>query len=101
MRLPRRLPLALLAALAAACGGGSSPPPPPPPLCALPTPQPSALPSTQVLQLGSHAVGQTVTFPVPAGTGSVTILQQGTQPQVAPTITYQGQLLQNTVVPWT
>ncbi len=103
MRLARLplLPVALLAAASAACGGGSSPPPPPPPLCSLPTPQPSALPAAQVIELGSHAVGSTVTFSVPPGTGSVTILQQGTQPQVAPTITYKGQLLQNTVVPWT
>jgi hypothetical protein len=54
-----------------------------------------------VVHLGSHPVGSTVTFNVPSGTGSVTILQQGTEPQVAPTITYKGQLLQNTVVPWT
>jgi len=37
----------------------------PPPACTLETPQPSALPATQVLQLGVHEVGETVAFTVP------------------------------------
>src|SRR5512137_2948703 len=47
--------------------------------CLLNTPQPSALPVAQVVALGTRRVGETVTFPVPAGTGSVTILQQGVE----------------------
>jgi hypothetical protein len=73
----------------------------PPPACTLETPQPSALPSARVLQLGVHTVGETVTFTVPATTGSVTILQQGTEPLAAQSVTYQGSLLANTVVPLT
>ena len=69
--------------------------------CTLPTPQASALPAARVLQLGVHAVGETVTFVVPAGTGSVTILQQGTEPLAAPSVTNLGTLLPNTVVPAT
>ncbi len=71
------------------------------PLCLLNTPQPSALPAAQVLALGTHAVGETVTFPVPASTGSVTILQQGTEQLAARTVTWNGTLLDNTVVPLT
>ncbi len=69
--------------------------------CTLPTPQASALPAARVLQLGVHAVGETVTFAVPAGTGSVTILQQGTEPLAAPSVTNLGTLVPNTVVPAT
>ena len=73
----------------------------PPPACTLETPQPSALPATQVIQLGAHTVGETVTFTVPATTGSVTILQQGTEPLAPESVTYQGSLVANTVVPLT
>ena len=73
----------------------------PPPACTLETPQSSALPSAQVRQLGVHTVGETVTFTVPAGTGSVTIVQQGTEPLAPESVTYQGSLVANTVVPST
>jgi hypothetical protein len=73
----------------------------PPPACTLPTPQPSALPAAQVLELGVHAVNETVTFQVPAGTGSVTLLQQGAEPLAAQSITLSGTLYPNTVVPAT
>ena len=69
--------------------------------CLLNTPQPSALPTAQVLELGTHAVGETVTFSVPATTGSVTILQQGTEQLAARTVTWSGVVLDNTVVPLT
>jgi hypothetical protein len=69
--------------------------------CLLNTPQPSALHATQVLALGTHAVGETVTFPIPPGTGSVTILQQGTEQLAARTVTWGGVLVDNTVVPLT
>jgi hypothetical protein len=67
----------------------------------LPTPQPSALPAAQVLELGVHVVNETVTFQVPAGTGSVTLLQQGAEPLAAQSITLSGTLYPNTVVPAT
>ena len=70
-------------------------------ICLLNTPQPSALPAAQVLALGTHAVGETVTFAVPAATGSVTILQQGTEQLAARTIDWAGTTLDNTVVPLT
>ena len=73
----------------------------PPPACTLETPQPSALPPAQVLQLGVHTVGETVTFTVPASVGSVTIVQQGTEPLAPASVTYQGSLVANTVVPLT
>ncbi len=69
--------------------------------CLLNTPQPSALPAAQVVSLGTHAVGDTVTFAVPAGTGSVTILQQGVEQLAARSVTWSGVRLENTVVPLT
>ena len=71
------------------------------PVCVLNTPQPSALPAPQVVALGTHAVGETVTFTVPAATGSVTILQQGVEQLAARTVTWGGTVLDNTVVPLT
>jgi hypothetical protein len=73
----------------------------PPPVCTLETPQPSALPPAHVLQLGVHAVGETVTFTVPASIGSVTVVQQGTEPLAPASVTYQGTVMANTVVPLT
>ncbi|MGA8891101.1 MAG: hypothetical protein WB493_05995 [Anaeromyxobacteraceae bacterium] len=70
-------------------------------VCTLESPQPSALPASQVLALGAHAVGETVTFDVPAGTGSVTILQQGTEQLAARQVTWQGTVVDNTVIPLT
>ena len=69
--------------------------------CLLNTPQPVALPAAQVISLGTRAVGETVTFTVPAASGSVTILQQGTEQQAARTVTWSGTTLDNTVVPLT
>jgi len=69
--------------------------------CLLNTPQPSALPAAQVVSLGTHAVGDTVTFAVPPGTGSVTILQQGVEQLAARSVTWSGVRLENTVVPLT
>src|SRR5512137_73220 len=70
-------------------------------VCTLESPQPSALPPAQVIELGTHAVGETVTFDVPAGTGSVTVLQQGAEQLAARQITWKGILLGNTVIPLT
>ncbi|HET8732544.1 MAG TPA: hypothetical protein VFM45_02105 [Anaeromyxobacteraceae bacterium] len=72
-----------------------------PATCALPSPQPSALPGPQVIALGVHAVGEAVTFPVPAGTGSVTIVQQGVEQAAARWVTWQGTPYLDTVVPLT
>jgi hypothetical protein len=44
--------------------------------CNLPAPQPSSLPPGQVQELGTHSVGDNVSFTVPANTGSVSIVQQ-------------------------
>ena len=71
------------------------------PACTPPVPQPTALPAAQVLQLGVHTVGKTVTFTVPGSTGSVTILQQGAEPLAAQTVNYQGTPIDNNVVPLT
>jgi len=72
----------------------------PPPACTLEAPQPSALPA-QVIELGVHTVGEAVTFQVPAATGSVTLLQQGTELLAAQSITLNGTLYPNSVVPAT
>ena len=69
--------------------------------CALETPQPSALAPARVVELGTHAVGETLTFTVPPSTGSVTILQQGVEQLAARTVTWGGATLDNTVVPLT
>jgi hypothetical protein len=69
--------------------------------CTLPAPQPSALPAGQVVDLGVHAVGDTVTFDVPAGTGSVTLIQQGTELLGPQSIAIKGTSFTNTVVPAT
>ncbi len=69
--------------------------------CLLEAPQPTAFPAAQVIALGTHTVGETVTFAVPAGTGSVTILQQGAEQLAARSVTWGGTLLDNTVVPLT
>ena len=67
------------AALAlAACHGSSNnqPVPPLPADCTLPAPVASALDGGQVLELGTHQTGDSITFTVPPGTASVSILQQ-------------------------
>jgi hypothetical protein len=72
-----------------------------PATCALPSPQPSALPGPQVIALGVHAVGETVSFPVAGSTGSVTILQQGVEQGAARWVTWRGTPLLDSVVPLT
>jgi hypothetical protein len=49
--------------------------------------------------LGQHTVGQQLTFDVPAGTWSVTIISQAVAGTTASNIVYQGSLLPNSVVP--
>ncbi len=69
--------------------------------CGLEPPQPTALPAAQVIELGTHTVGDTVTFDVPANTGSVTLLQQGVNQLAARTVTFNGVVVDNTVIPLT
>jgi hypothetical protein len=61
----------------AACSSNNPAPPTPdiPPNCSRPVVT-SAMPAAQVQQLGTHKTGDDVSFTVPAGTGSVTILHQ-------------------------
>jgi hypothetical protein len=70
-------------------------------VCGLEPPQPTALPAARVIELGTHTVGDTVTFAVPADTGSVTLLQQGVNQLAARTVTFNGALVDNTVIPLT
>jgi len=76
--------------------GGTVGPATPPQGCQKPV-RPTALSPAQVQELGVHPVGRTVSFNVPQNTASVSIVSQAvTAPE---SITYQGQLLDNSVVP--
>jgi hypothetical protein len=57
----------------------------------------ASIPGAQVLELGTHKVGDTLAFDVPAGTGSVTIVHQAEIANL--TITFQGQVIDNSAVP--
>ena len=59
--------------------------------------QPSAYPSGQVQTFGTRSIGETVTFKVASGTGSVSIVQQAVSATSA--IVFQGTVIENTVVP--
>jgi len=72
-------------------GGGKGLPPPPAPVCTPPVPQSSSLAEYagsfhQRLELGTHKVNETVTFPVPSNVQSVTILEQQANADAAQTI---------------
>src|SRR5437879_4353038 len=54
--------------------------------------------STSTQKLGTHAVGDVVTFDVAPGTGSLTIFSQGTGTPTD-TIVFKGQTIGNSVVP--
>jgi hypothetical protein len=59
----------------------------------------SALPTGQVQQFSTHKVGDTITFDVPPGTGSLTIMHQA---QLATlNVVYQNQVIDNSAVPLT
>ncbi len=60
----------------------------------------STLPSGQVRALGVHQVGEVVSFDVPAGTGTISIVSQASS-GVGETITVKGSTLDNAVVPLT
>ena len=57
----------------------------------------SSFPSSQVQALGTRHIGETVSFNVASGTGSVSIVQQAVSATSA--IVYKGTVLENTVVP--
>jgi hypothetical protein len=59
----------------------------------------SPAPGVSVQPLGQHTVGEQLTFDVPAGTWSVTIVSQAVAGTTANAILYQGSLLPNSVVP--
>ena len=57
----------------------------------------ASIPGGQVVELGTHKVGDTLSFDVPANTGSVTIVHQA---QIANlTLTFNGQQIDNSAVP--
>ena len=58
--------------------------------------QPSSLPGAQVLSKGTHTVGEKITFDVPAGTGSVTLVEQAVNASAS--VVYQGSVLENSVL---
>lgn len=103
-RIPRLAAAPLLAGLAVACGGHHSSPP----VCQLPAPQPSALPTlpvpagagqSQAIHLGVKTAGEAVTFTVPDGTASVTIVEQAASSAVPLTVQGFGFQAENTPVP--
>jgi hypothetical protein len=57
----------------------------------------SAFPSSQVQHLGSHPVGENVTFTVPPGQASLSIVSQAVS--ALDSITFQGQPVRNSAVP--
>src|SRR5205823_2739227 len=59
----------------------------------------SALPAAQVQSLGVHKVGTELTFAVPSGAGSVTIVQQAKIAGL--TVVYKNQVIDNSAVPLT
>ncbi len=102
--LPRLALALLLAASGAACKKSN----PSGTVCELPPPQASALPTlpvvagpgqSQAIHRGVKAPGQTVTFEVPAGTASVTIVEQGASTTMPLTIIAGTQQYDNTAVP--
>lgn len=76
--------------------GGVVGPPSAPASCLKPKAR-SALPAAQVLRLGTHRVGTELSFTVPAGTTSISIVSQAVS--TVDTITYKKIPLANTVVP--
>ena len=82
--------------------GGTAGPSSPPASCVLlPAATSCGLPDGGVLHLGTRAVGETVTFEVAAGTGSVSIVSQGTNAAMPRTVNYLGSAIDNSVVPLT
>ena len=76
--------------------GGTVGPASPPPACQKLAVAP-VYPQGQVQPLGTHKVGETVTFNVPAGAGSLSIISQAVD--ATSTITFRGTTIDNSVVP--
>ncbi|HEX4384979.1 MAG TPA: hypothetical protein VH083_18600, partial [Myxococcales bacterium] len=102
--MKRKLALSAALAAAVACShndANNTPVPPPPADCTLPAPVASSLDGGQVLELGTHQTGDSITFTVPAGTASVSILQQAVG-NVPLQVVFGGstvQIVDNSVVP--
>ena len=77
-------------------GGTVSAPKPPAGAC-MKAPRTSGLPGAQVQPFGTHTVGDSVQFNVPAGTGSVTIVQQAVSAKDA--VVFQGHVIENSAIP--
>ncbi len=77
-------------------GGTVSAPEPPAGAC-MKSVKPSALAAGQVQAFGTHRVGDSVTFTVPAGTGSVTLVEQAVD--AGPSVVFQGRVIENSAVP--
>ncbi|HEU4384801.1 MAG TPA: hypothetical protein VFR85_15045 [Anaeromyxobacteraceae bacterium] len=108
MAMPCRPPRGLLAGLLLAALGTACKKDQPAPVCELPPPQPSALATlpdvaspgqSQAIHLGVKVTGEAVTFDVPAGTASVTIVEQATSSAVPLTIRAGSLYYDNTAVP--
>lgn len=102
-RLIRLAAAALLAGLGTACTthgkAASSCGPPSPQPSALPTPATAGTGQSQAIHLGTFTTGQTVSFAVPTGTASVTIVEQAASPAVPLTVSAGGSQYPNTPVP--
>jgi hypothetical protein len=77
-------------------GGGTIGPASPPGGCQRNI-EPSALPAGQVQHLGTHAVGEQLSFPVPPGQASVSVVEQAVQ--AIDSVTFQGFVIDNSAVP--
>ncbi len=77
-------------------GGTISAPQPPANSCAKPVKQ-SALAAAQVQPFGTHKVGDSVSFNVPAGTGSVTLVEQAVS--AVDRVVFKNQVVENSAVP--
>jgi hypothetical protein len=103
--VPRTAILGLLACALAACHSDSSTssaqPPPPPAGCDIPQPQATTLPAQQVIELGTHAVGDHLSFNVPPGTQSISIVEQAKVAGLSVVINVNGTptVLENSAVP--
>ncbi len=77
-------------------GGTISAPQPPAGACMKPV-KPSALPGGQVQAFGTRTVGDSVSFNVPPGTGSVTLVEQAVD--AGATVVFQGHVIENSAIP--
>ncbi len=102
-RIQRLAAALLLAGLGSACKthgkAASSCSPPPPQPSALPVPATAGAGQSQAIHLDSFTTGRAVSFAVPAGTASVTIVEQAASSAVPLTVSAGGSQYPNTPVP--